>query len=179
MGVQENFLDSYANLTIKSVMMLKWFTQFCERGPKGAQYVLKTDDDMYINLVKLWELVQANKTQTLDGQPHLQRGSYQGPLQQVVRAEVHVCRETVSQLPLWNGLLDVTTGPGRTLPSQLRLALVPPGRYLHHRLASKEGGDPRPRPHRLQLHSAQVELLPVPADGEHPPREAQRDESDL
>jgi len=59
--VQENFLDSYANLTIKSVMMLKWFTQSCERGPKGAQYVLKTDDDMYINLVKLWELVQANK----------------------------------------------------------------------------------------------------------------------
>ena len=59
--VQEDFLDSYANLTIKSVMLLKWFTQSCEKGPKGPQYVLKTDDDMYINLVKLWELVRANK----------------------------------------------------------------------------------------------------------------------
>jgi len=59
--VQEDFLDSYANLTVKSVMLLKWFTQTCEKGPKGPQYVLKTDDDMYINLVKLWELVQANK----------------------------------------------------------------------------------------------------------------------
>jgi len=59
--VQEDFLDSYANLTVKSVMLLKWFTQSCEKGAKGPQYVLKTDDDMYINLVKLWELVQANK----------------------------------------------------------------------------------------------------------------------
>lgn len=59
--VQEGFLDSYANLTVKSVMMLKWFTQACDMDGKGPQYILKTDDDMYINLIKLWELVQANK----------------------------------------------------------------------------------------------------------------------
>lgn len=59
--VQEDFLDSYANLTIKSVMLLKWATQACDQGGKGPQYVLKTDDDMYINLAKLWEIVRANK----------------------------------------------------------------------------------------------------------------------
>lgn len=59
--VQEDFLDSYANLTVKSVMLLKWFSQSCDSGGRGPQYILKTDDDMYINLVKLWELVQANK----------------------------------------------------------------------------------------------------------------------
>lgn len=59
--IQEGFLDSYANLTIKSVMLLKWFTQACDKDGKGPQYVLKTDDDMYINLVKLWDVVRANK----------------------------------------------------------------------------------------------------------------------
>jgi len=59
--IQEGFLDSYANLTVKSVMLLKWFSQTCDSGPRGPQYVLKTDDDMYINLPKLWELAQANK----------------------------------------------------------------------------------------------------------------------
>lgn len=59
--IQEDFLDSYANLTVKSVMLLKWFTQTCDKGNKGPQYVLKTDDDMYINLEKLWELVKTNR----------------------------------------------------------------------------------------------------------------------
>jgi len=59
--IQEDFLDSYANLTVKSVFLLKWFTQNCDKGGKGPQYVFKTDDDMYINLEKLWELVQGNK----------------------------------------------------------------------------------------------------------------------
>ena len=55
--VQEAFIDTYANLTVKSLMLLKWFTQHCD----NTQYVMKTDDDMYINLVKLYELVRANK----------------------------------------------------------------------------------------------------------------------
>ena len=55
--VQEAFIDTYANLTVKSLMLLKWFTQHCD----NTQYVMKADDDMYINLVKLYELVQANK----------------------------------------------------------------------------------------------------------------------
>jgi beta-1,3-galactosyltransferase 1 len=28
--IQEDFLDSYANLTVKSLMLLKWFTQGCK-----------------------------------------------------------------------------------------------------------------------------------------------------
>lgn len=59
--IQEDFLDSYANLTVKSVMLLKWFTQTCDKGKTGPQYVLKTDDDMYINLEKLWDLAKTNK----------------------------------------------------------------------------------------------------------------------
>jgi len=59
--IQEDFVDSYANLTIKSVMLLKWYTQLCDSQAKLPQYILKTDDDMYINLMKLYETVQSNK----------------------------------------------------------------------------------------------------------------------
>jgi hypothetical protein len=34
-------------------------------GRGGVEYVMKTDDDMYINLPKLYELVQANKKPNL------------------------------------------------------------------------------------------------------------------
>ena len=59
--IQESFIDTYANLTVKSLMLLKWYTQNCDR----TQYVMKTDDDMYINLPKLYEVVQANKRPNL------------------------------------------------------------------------------------------------------------------
>ncbi|CAH1264868.1 B3GALT1 [Branchiostoma lanceolatum] len=43
--IQEDFQDSYRNLTLKTVMTLKWFLYFC---PKAA-YLMKTDDDTYVN----------------------------------------------------------------------------------------------------------------------------------
>ena len=59
--IQESFIDTYANLTVKSLMLLKWFTKSCDT----TQFVMKTDDDMYINLNKLYDLVQANKKPNL------------------------------------------------------------------------------------------------------------------
>ncbi|XP_023321147.1 beta-1,3-galactosyltransferase 1 isoform X2 [Eurytemora carolleeae] len=64
--IQEVFLDTYANLTIKSVMLLKWFNNTCDISAKlRTEYVLKTDDDMYINVRKLYELAQANRKPNL------------------------------------------------------------------------------------------------------------------
>ena len=59
--IQEDFIDSYANLTVKSLMLLKGFKQHCKNVP----YVLKTDDDMYINLKNLFQVVETNKTPNL------------------------------------------------------------------------------------------------------------------
>ena len=56
--MQEDFVDSYANLTVKSLMMLKWFSQSCS---DKALYLMKTDDDMYVNLVNLYDMVKTNK----------------------------------------------------------------------------------------------------------------------
>ncbi|KAG8235631.1 hypothetical protein J437_LFUL014889 [Ladona fulva] len=47
--IQGYFFDSYRNLTYKHVMGLKWATYFCSQ----ANYVLKTDDDVFVNIPAL------------------------------------------------------------------------------------------------------------------------------
>ncbi|GAB0093876.1 beta-1,3-galactosyltransferase 1 [Sergentomyia squamirostris] len=48
--IQENFLDSYNNLTLKSVMLLKWVKNNCL---KRVQFVMKCDDDVFLNVPNL------------------------------------------------------------------------------------------------------------------------------
>lgn len=55
--VQEGFIDSYNNLTVKSVMLLKWVTQRCS----SALYVMKTDDDTMVNLQSLQVFLQSHQ----------------------------------------------------------------------------------------------------------------------
>ena len=44
-----NFQDHYRNLTLKTLVGLKWACCNC----KSARYVLKTDDDVFVNIFKL------------------------------------------------------------------------------------------------------------------------------
>ncbi|XP_070535692.1 beta-1,3-galactosyltransferase 1-like [Ptychodera flava] len=49
--LMENFDDTYKNLTLKSIMGLKWASTYCSH----ARFGMKTDDDMYVsyqNIVK-------------------------------------------------------------------------------------------------------------------------------
>lgn len=43
--IQQDFVDSYKNLTIKTLMGINWVTVHCPR----ASYVMKTDSDMFVN----------------------------------------------------------------------------------------------------------------------------------
>ncbi len=43
--VQESFIDSYNNLTLKTVMGLKWASKYCSQ----AKFFLKVDDDVLVN----------------------------------------------------------------------------------------------------------------------------------
>ncbi|XP_026230253.1 beta-1,3-galactosyltransferase 2-like [Anabas testudineus] len=43
--IQQNFLDSYKNLTVKTLMGMNWVAMHCPR----ASYVMKTDSDMFVN----------------------------------------------------------------------------------------------------------------------------------
>lgn len=47
--VQESFVDSYRNLTHKAIMALKWISKHC----RTAKYILKTDDDVFVNIFNL------------------------------------------------------------------------------------------------------------------------------
>jgi beta-1,3-galactosyltransferase 1 len=53
--VQENFMDSYHNLTYKGIMAFKWLSSFCSK----AQFVLKVDDDMIVNSFNLLRHLKA------------------------------------------------------------------------------------------------------------------------
>ncbi|XP_071088703.1 beta-1,3-galactosyltransferase 5-like [Haliotis cracherodii] len=55
--LMEDFRDSYTNLTYKTIMGLKWASLFCD----SAKYVLKTDDDMWINVPEMIRLVKRHE----------------------------------------------------------------------------------------------------------------------
>ncbi|XP_069491337.1 beta-1,3-galactosyltransferase 4 [Ambystoma mexicanum] len=44
--VQGLFMDTYRNLTLKTIMIMRWAITFCPH----ARYILKVDDDVYVNL---------------------------------------------------------------------------------------------------------------------------------
>lgn len=45
----EDFVDSYHNLTLKTLMGMRWVSSFCP----NAQYVMKTDSDIFVNMDNL------------------------------------------------------------------------------------------------------------------------------
>ncbi|KAL4229093.1 UDP-GalNAc beta-1 [Mactra antiquata] len=51
--IKEDFVDSYLNLTYKTIMGFKWTANVC----KNAQFVMKTDDDMFVNVPNVVKLV--------------------------------------------------------------------------------------------------------------------------
>lgn len=58
--IMEDFEDSYFNLTLKTIMTMKWAGQYCSE----VDYVMKTDDDMYINYDVLISLLTKPTTPT-------------------------------------------------------------------------------------------------------------------
>ncbi|CAC5405496.1 B3GALT1 [Mytilus coruscus] len=55
-----NFKDTYNNLTLKTLMGFQWTVKHC----KNAKFVMKTDDDMYVNIPSLIRAIKKN-THTL------------------------------------------------------------------------------------------------------------------
>jgi hypothetical protein len=47
------FQDTYHNLTLKTVMGLKWTSIFCPQ----VKFVLKTDDDIYVNVALVHDAI--------------------------------------------------------------------------------------------------------------------------
>ena len=69
-----NVIDDYLNLTLKSVSMLKWASEYCS----NAKYLVKMDDDIYLNMTNLFKVLDTfdkyNVTSSVYGrvkEPHL------------------------------------------------------------------------------------------------------------
>ena len=56
--VQGDFLDNYYNLSFKAIMGNLWVAEFCSQ----AQFVVKTDDDMYVDLYEVHTLTRTHLT---------------------------------------------------------------------------------------------------------------------
>ncbi|XP_053374373.1 beta-1,3-galactosyltransferase 1-like [Mercenaria mercenaria] len=52
--IKEDFVDTYMNLTFKTIMGFKWVATKCMR----ASYVMKTDDDMFVNIRNVLKIFQ-------------------------------------------------------------------------------------------------------------------------
>ena len=56
--VQGDFLDTYHNLSYKATMGNLWVAEFCSQ----AEFVVKTDDDMYVDLYEVHTLTRRHLT---------------------------------------------------------------------------------------------------------------------
>jgi len=58
--IQGNFMDSYFNLTLKTISMLEWVEKNCQ----STKFILKVDDDVFINIPKLLEIIKTKRKET-------------------------------------------------------------------------------------------------------------------
>lgn len=57
--IQSNFVDSYHNLTIKTMMMIEWLTAHCSAA---ATYAVKIDSDVFLHVPNLLSLLEDLRT---------------------------------------------------------------------------------------------------------------------
>ena len=82
--LQEDFLDSYANLTLKSMFMLKFALDF---GAKhDVKYVMKVDDDSYVHLPRLMSYISIMEKRC----QNCIVGHVLGPNSPVIRSEFYI-----------------------------------------------------------------------------------------
>ncbi|PIK42759.1 putative beta-1,3-galactosyltransferase 1-like [Apostichopus japonicus] len=56
--LMEDFDDTYNNLTLKVLMGMKWASEYCN----NASWVMKVDDDVYVDLAQLVEILEGLTT---------------------------------------------------------------------------------------------------------------------
>ncbi|NXY62033.1 B3GT2 galactosyltransferase, partial [Callaeas wilsoni] len=49
--IQQDFLDTYNNLTLKTLMGMRWVASYCS----GTRFAMKTDSDVFVNTIYLIE----------------------------------------------------------------------------------------------------------------------------
>lgn len=59
--IRGNFIDSYKNLTLKTISYLEWIDKYCNQ----TKYILKTDDDVFINVPRLMQFLSKHTSKRI------------------------------------------------------------------------------------------------------------------
>ena len=51
--LQWNFIDSYKNLSVKSLLGMQWVSKHCQ----NAKFIMKADDDVYLNITHILQFI--------------------------------------------------------------------------------------------------------------------------
>ncbi|XP_068106284.1 beta-1,3-galactosyltransferase 4 [Hyperolius riggenbachi] len=73
--IQANFTDSYRNLTVKTLTGFTWALQKCQ----GAQFLLKTDDDVFVNTLALATFLRPQRGLLYFGRVHWHAAPFRDP----------------------------------------------------------------------------------------------------
>ena len=58
--LQWHFIDNYKNLSVKSLLGLRWVTEYC----RSAKFVMKADDDVYLNVTHILKFIVEQSMRT-------------------------------------------------------------------------------------------------------------------
>ncbi|XP_074860831.1 UDP-GalNAc:beta-1,3-N-acetylgalactosaminyltransferase 1 isoform X1 [Carettochelys insculpta] len=74
--IRQDFMDTYNNLTLKTIMAFRWVSEFCS----NAKYIMKTDSDVFINTGNLITFLQNinSSDNFFTGYPLIDNFSYRG-----------------------------------------------------------------------------------------------------
>ncbi|NWZ54591.1 B3GL1 acetylgalactosaminyltransferase, partial [Haliaeetus albicilla] len=74
--IRQDFMDTYDNLTLKTIMAFRWVAEFCS----NARFLMKTDADVFINTANLVKfLLKLNSSENIfTGYPLIDNFAYRG-----------------------------------------------------------------------------------------------------
>ncbi|NXD80602.1 B3GL1 acetylgalactosaminyltransferase, partial [Halcyon senegalensis] len=74
--IRQDFIDTYDNLTLKTIMAFRWVAEFCS----NARFLMKTDADVFINTANLVKhLLKLNSSENVfTGYPLIDNFAYRG-----------------------------------------------------------------------------------------------------
>ncbi|NXK99111.1 B3GL1 acetylgalactosaminyltransferase, partial [Mesembrinibis cayennensis] len=74
--IRQDFMDTYDNLTLKTIMAFRWVTEFCS----NTRFLMKTDADVFINTANLVKfLLKLNSSEDVfTGYPLIDNFAYRG-----------------------------------------------------------------------------------------------------
>ncbi|KAM6258114.1 UDP-GalNAc:beta-1,3-N-acetylgalactosaminyltransferase 1 [Porphyrio hochstetteri] len=74
--IRQDFMDTYDNLTLKTIMAFQWVTEFCS----NTRFLMKTDADVFINTANLVKyLLKLNSSENIfTGYPLIDNFAYRG-----------------------------------------------------------------------------------------------------